>query len=194
MRVRNVHRRQIGSADRLGQLLDGLGVDGDRLWPGDRWPPMRLRGGLVVGTSGGHGPVRYHVEEYEPSRGLRFRFERPRGFDGFHEFRVIPHGGLVAELVHILDARMTRSARLSWPLVFRPLHDALIEDALDNAEREVTGVVVRPASWSLYVRLLRRVISAELFRIRGGPQGVTDVRRRRRQEIDRGRAAAGEVD
>ncbi|MEM1418366.1 MAG: SRPBCC family protein, partial [Myxococcota bacterium] len=47
---------------------------------------------------------------------------------------------------------------LYWSLVVRPLHDALIEDAFDNAERALTGDVARPARWSLRVRLLRRVL------------------------------------
>jgi hypothetical protein len=40
-------------------------------------------------------------------------------------------------------------------LVFRPLHDALIEDSLDRAEHAVTGIVARPARWSGTVRQLR---------------------------------------
>ena len=159
MRVRNVHRRTIGSPERLGALLDALASEEDRLWPGDRWPRLRLDGRLRVGARGGHGPVRYQVELYEPSRRVRFRFERPRGFDGVHEFCVVVDGQGPAQLVHVLEARMTGAARLSWPLVFRPLHNALIEDALDNAERHGTGQLQRPARWSIFVRALRRVLA-----------------------------------
>jgi hypothetical protein len=53
---------------------------------------------------------------------------------------------------------MSGAALLSWPLVFRPLHDAVLEDALDDAERHVTGRVERPARWSIYVRVLRRLL------------------------------------
>ncbi|MFB6520879.1 hypothetical protein [Streptomyces sp. NPDC056401] len=49
--------------------------------------------------------------------------------------------------------------RVSWPLVFRWLHDALAEDALDRAEPACSGTVARPARWSPYVRLLRGVIT-----------------------------------
>jgi hypothetical protein len=159
MRVRNVHRRTIGSPEQLGALLDGLAGDTDQLWPGDRWPRLRLDGPLGVGARGGHGPVRYRVELYEPSRRVRFRFERPRGFNGVHEFCVVAGGVQSAQLVHVLEARMVGAARLWWPLVFRPLHDALIEDALDNAERQVTGQLQRPARWSPYVRALRRMLA-----------------------------------
>ena len=37
------------------------------------------------------------------------------------------------------------------------LHDAVVEDLFDNAEREATGTVVRPAAWSSRVRVLRRL-------------------------------------
>lgn len=159
MHVHNVHRRTIGSPEQLGALLDALASDADRLWPGDRWPRLRLNGPLAVGSRGGHGPVRYRVEQYEPMRRVRFRFERPLGFDGFHEFRVIADHEAPAQLVHVLDARMSSTARLSWPLVFRPLHDALIEDALDNAERHAAGQLQRPARWSIRVKALRRVLA-----------------------------------
>ena len=38
-----------------------------------------------------------------------------------------------------------------------PLHDVVVEDLFDNAEREATGTVVRPAAWSSRVRVLRRL-------------------------------------
>ena len=38
-----------------------------------------------------------------------------------------------------------------------PLHDVVVEDLFDNAERETTGTVVRPAAWSSRVRVLRRL-------------------------------------
>jgi len=39
-------------------------------------------------------------------------------------------------------------------LMIRPLHDALIEDALGNAERACGGTAPR-RPWSLWVRILR---------------------------------------
>lgn len=133
MHVRNVHRRVVDRVERVTQLLDRLASDDDELWPRDRWPAMALDRPLQVGARGGHGPVRYWVELYEPGRRVRFRFTRPRGFDGFHDLHVVDDND-TAELVHVLDASMHGLARLSWPLLFRPLHDALIEDLLDNAQ------------------------------------------------------------
>ncbi len=160
MHVRNVHQRSMGSPEHVGALLDALGSDTDRLWPSDRWPRLRLDGPLDVGARGGHGPIRYTVELYEPSRRVRFRFERPRGFAGFHEFHVAADDEQATLLVHVLEAHMSGSGLLSWPLVFRPLHNALIEDALDNAERHITGDPQHPARWSTYVRGLRRILAA----------------------------------
>lgn len=169
MRVRNVHERNLPvPPETAGALIDGLSGENDRLWPTVRhgrtttfppdWPALRMDGPLAVGARGGHGPVRYTVEGYEPGRLVRFRFRAPRGFDGFHEFTVhpAPRGGSV--LRHLLAIRPRGIARLTWPLVFRPLHDALLEDGLDRAEHEVTGAVRAPARWSPYVRLLRSLM------------------------------------
>ena len=49
----------------------------------------------------------------------------------------------------------TGSARVTWPLFFRPLHDALIEESLDRAEAELGGPPVPSARRSLWVRMLR---------------------------------------
>ena len=38
-----------------------------------------------------------------------------------------------------------------------PLHDAVVEDLLDNAEGETTGALIRPAAWSPRVRVLHRL-------------------------------------
>ena len=47
--------------------------------------------------------------------------------------------------------------RVMFPVMVEPLHDAVVEDLFDNAEREVTGSVIRPTSWSPRVRVLRRL-------------------------------------
>lgn len=156
MAVYNVHSRVLPGADanEAGALLDGLATDHDRLWPGDTWPPVRFDRPLSVGADGGHGPIRYRVEGYAPRQWVLLRFTGPRGVDGFHEFAVLPRPDGV-ELRHTLVIHTRGPARLSWPFVIRWLHDALLEDLLDRAEREVTGTVRRPARWSWYVRILR---------------------------------------
>lgn len=159
MRVLNIHERVLPRAADVGALIDGLATGRhDRLWPWERWPPMRLDRQLQVGAAGGHGPIRYVVDEYEPSRRIRFRFTAPAGFVGFHEYRLVE----MAErniLQHVLAMRAEGWTRLTWPIAFQPMHNSLIEDSLDKAEREVTGNVQDQIRWSPWVSALRWVFS-----------------------------------
>jgi hypothetical protein len=79
-----------------------------------------------------------------------------RGFRGVHFFEVEDHGQ-ASVLKHVIDAECTLPAWLHWVLVVRPLHDALLEDALDRSVLAVGGSVERPARWSGWVRFLRRL-------------------------------------
>lgn len=159
-----MHRRRLDSdANSIGELVDSLAGPNDRLWPGDRWPAMRFDGPLSVGARGGHGPIRYEVAAYEPGRRVRFRFTGPAGFHGHHGFEV--HGIVGGDdrvpavvLLHELRMHTSGWAKVSWPLAYRPLHDALIEDALDQAALAV-GEVPRRAGWTPWVRLLRSVLA-----------------------------------
>jgi hypothetical protein len=85
---------------------------------------------LGGGASGGHGPVRYAVEEFSPGQTVKFRFAGPIGFNGHHRFEILPKGGQSTVLRHTIDMDAKGPALLSWPPVFRPLHDALLEDLL----------------------------------------------------------------
>jgi hypothetical protein len=155
MLVRNVHSRELNiSFERAAPLIDRLASPDDILWPRDRWPPMRFDRPFQVGAQGGHGPIRYQIEEYKPGRRVRFRFRRPAGFNGGHYFGVESTAADRVKLSHVLEMDATAGARLSWPLVFRPLHDALIEDALDRAETFADGKPREP-HWSVSVRTLR---------------------------------------
>jgi hypothetical protein len=157
MRVRNVHQRLLpGPLGRVGALIDDLAGPDDRLWPGDRWPPMRLDRPLAVGADGGHASARYRVEAYEPGRRVVFRFTGMARVEGRHHFEAEPAGDGAVLLRHVFEARMRGRMLLVWPLVIRPLHDALLEDLLDRAELAVTGTVAAPNRWSPWVRLLRR--------------------------------------
>lgn len=156
VKVRNVHERAFAAPERaVGGLIDSLSSENDRLWPRESWPAMRFDGPLSVGARGGHGPVRYLVEAYEPGRRVVFRFTEPRGFRGTHGYVLERKSARDVVLRHELEMETAGLALLTWPLFFRPLHDAVVEDSLDRAELELSGRVEAERTWSRYVRLLR---------------------------------------
>ncbi|PKO30371.1 MAG: hypothetical protein CVU34_19375 [Betaproteobacteria bacterium HGW-Betaproteobacteria-7] len=159
MHVLNIHEREIfAEAAEVGKLIDSLASDNDALWPKAFWPPMRFDRPLSVGAVGGHGPIPYVVEEFRPGQMVKFRFIGPLGFNGYHWFEVLPKGEASVLLRHTIGMRAEGPALLSWPLFIRPLHDALLEDALAFAQASVGAVpVVRP--WSPWVKLLRWLMS-----------------------------------
>jgi hypothetical protein len=154
MRITNVHQRvlPVGGAP-AESLIDGLAGDEDRLWPSDRWPPMRFAGGLREGSTGGHGPIGYRVIEHRPGCCARFGFTAPEGLVGEHAYEL--EAGERTVLRHTLTARAEGRMRWQWPLLFEPLHDALIEDSLDHALAAVRGVRYEPARWPRRTRILR---------------------------------------
>ena len=161
MQVRNVHEHVYDSdLTSVGALIDSLAnAKDDLLWPFETWPSMRLDQPLSVGARGGHGPIRYFVEQYVANRKVVFRFLAPRGFEGTHGFEV-EDGQRQIVLRHLLYMRTSGPALLTWPLVFRPLHDALIEDSFYKAGVSMGVTADKPPKWSIYVRILRAFFKA----------------------------------
>ena len=156
--IRNVHERVINAPlEPLGVLLDGLGQKGDRLWPSRSWPPMVLDRPLALGADGGHDGIYYYVSEYEPGRRVRFTFHPRTGIIGAHELGLDALDDELSIIRHVIIGRTCWSMSVMFPDAVEPLHDAVIEDLFDNAERETTGTVIRPATWSPRVRVLRRL-------------------------------------
>jgi hypothetical protein len=156
--VLNIHTRDLhASRDAVGAFLDSLASNQDLLWPHDRWPAIRFDRPLQIGAVGGHGPIRYRVEVYEPGRAILFRFTGSSGIHGTHGFEIKDSAPGMVRLEHRLSMRLSGVDLLSWPLMFRWLHDALVEDALDRAEAAVTSQPLQERHWSLWVRFLRRV-------------------------------------
>lgn len=160
MKICNVHQRSL-EADQgtVGRLLDTLAGPEDRLWPTGRWPAIRFDRGLVEGAVGGHGPIPYRVAAYRPGRHLEFEFLKhpglTAGLSGRHWFEVVAEAAGRTLLRHVVAGEARRSALWRWPLVLRPLHDALMEDLLDRAQQQLGGEPPQPARWSLWVRGLR---------------------------------------
>ena len=162
MKIYNVHERLFkASEDQLGSILDSLSGPDDQVWPGDRWPPMRFDKSLSVGASGGHGPVRYSVKEYVPGRKVSFEFARKgltAGMNGGHTIEIDPKDdGVIVR--HVVWAECGFLMWMKWGILVGPLHDALLEDALDNVERRLFGRVEKPAKWSAWVRVLRSIVA-----------------------------------
>jgi len=159
LKVLNIHERELSSPlARAGALIDSLSSRGDALWPGHCWPRMVLDRPLSVGAAGGHGPVRYFVEAYTPGKSIRFRFTAPKGFDGYHEFDVRDSGPQNCVLRHTLEMTARGPAVFSWPIAFRYLHDAALEDSLALAQASL-GLPPQVRKWSAWVKLLRWVVS-----------------------------------
>ena len=150
--IHNVHERTYPvDPARLGDLLDRVAEPHSPLWP-RRWPPMVLDRPLAVGAVGGHGPIRYHCTAYSPGHLVEFTFTRL--VTGTHTLEV--DGPTVRHTIH---ARPHGMGHLLWPLAFRWLHDACLEDLLDHAADSLGHPPAHRNRWSPYVRLLRRRLS-----------------------------------
>lgn len=92
-RVYSLHIRDIAAPiARLGEIIDTLGGADDRLWAKDIWvaEPVEFDRPLGVGANGGHGSIRYSVEQYDPGRRIVFRFTPGTGLSGIHGFELQP--------------------------------------------------------------------------------------------------------
>lgn len=174
IKIVSLHERGFKiEADAVGSILDTLSGPEDQLWPRKNWPPMLFDRGLAPGAKGGHGVVRYEVEEYTPRRRAVFRFDGTgltADFDGRHYFEVIPRNERII-LRHVIDAEGDFRTWLKWKFVIEPLHDALLEDALDRAEMALSGILAKPARWSARVKILRRILAKKR------PRTEQDVKR-----------------
>lgn len=161
--VHNLHEREIAaSAGEVGMLIDSLASKNDRLWPRNAWPAMRMDGPLRVGAAGGHGPVHYFVTHYEPGQRVDFQFTSPAGFNGHHAFSAVSQKEDLTLLRHELVISLSGTALFTWPLFFRPLHDALIEESLDRAEIECGSSPGLANHRSCWTKVLRAPFSARM--------------------------------
>lgn len=176
MKIFNRHELEIAARPaEVGKLIDTLASANDLLWPHFRWPKMRFNKPLTIGARGGHGPIGYWIEEYEPGMRILFRFENThpfsRGIAGYHTL-FMERGEGRTKLVHEIVGTITGRALLLWPFAIRPLHDALVEDALARAAVHFNASLPFPPQLSLWVRVLRFLAQAGGARMgasRGAP-------------------------
>lgn len=167
MKVLNIHERTvIGDADQARRVFDSIGEKQDLFWPRKNWPALRLNAPKEQGGSGGHGPIHYRSLVHESGKKTVFQFENiglSRGLSGCHFFELQMDGDRVTAR-HVIDAKLHGWALLTWPLFIRPMHDALLEEALDNFEKAITGFIKKTSAYSPYVRLLRFLIRKDRTR------------------------------
>jgi len=155
MKVLNQHRRIVSQpkAD-VSKLIEKLASKEDKIWPYDKWSPMIFKDGLKVGSKGGHGIIRYSIIDYNPEQGISFQFTGPKGLDGIHEFNIEALNAYSTEVCHTIDMKTHGITSIQWFVFIRWLHDALIEDALDNIENHFSDEK-KVSKWSPWVKLCR---------------------------------------
>ena len=155
MNIVNIHKRIINQPKaEVVALLETLSTKDDKVWPNDKWPAMRFKDGLKIGAKGGHGIIRYSVEQYILGALIVFKFLKPKGFDGIHKFEIQEIDSNSTEVKHSIIMKTEGLATLKWVLAIRWLHDALIENAFDTIENNFLEVK-KHTKWSFWVSLLR---------------------------------------
>ncbi|MFJ3333237.1 DUF2867 domain-containing protein [Streptomyces sp. NPDC086766] len=143
--LRNVHERIVQApAETVGALVDRLSAPDDPLFPTPVWPAMVLDRPLGVGADGGHGRIRYRVTAYEPGRSVRFDTTEDGLGTGYHRFDVEPLGPHRCRISHVLEVSMSAGKFAFCKLAIEPVHDTMVEEILDNAERAALGALPRP--------------------------------------------------
>jgi hypothetical protein len=158
LKILNTHSRIISQPKaELEVLLETLSTEKDKIWPSDNWPKMKFNQGIKVGTKGGHGPIRYTVEKYNPTEIIQFRFTKPEGFHGIHVFEITAFSERETEIKHTIAMNAKGMGLLKWVFAIRSLHNALIEDAFDKMENNFPGNK-KFTKWNIWVKLLRNLM------------------------------------
>jgi len=162
MKVLNVHKRIINQPKNdVAEILKTLATKNDKIWPKEIWPPMKFKDGIKVGAKGGHGPIRYSVEKYNPNKIIQFRFLKPNGFKGIHKFEINELSYEKTEIKHTIDIKTVGKGILIWILGIRSLHNALIEDGFDKLENNFLENQ-KSTEWNFWVKFLRKQIAKRL--------------------------------
>ena len=155
MKVLNIHKRIINQPKtNITKLLETLATENDKIWPNEKWPAMRFKEGVKIGSKGGHGPIRYSIEKYSNDL-IQFRFSKPYGFNGIHKFEISALSEEETEIKHTIEMHTVGKATFLWLFVIRSLHNALIEDAFDKLENNFLEKQ-KSTKWNFWVKFLRK--------------------------------------
>jgi hypothetical protein len=159
LKVLNIHKRTINQPkDKVTELLKTLSTENDRIWPKEKWPEMKFKEGIQIGAKGGHGPIRYTTEKYNPNEIIQFRFSKPNGFNGIHKFEIKELDKEKTEIKHTIDMNTEGKGTLIWTFAICSLHNALIEDGFDKLENNFSDNR-KSTEWNIWVKFLRKQIS-----------------------------------
>lgn len=159
MKVLNIHKRTINQPkNNVVELLKTLATENDKVWPKEKWPAMKFKEEIKVGAKGGHGPIRYTIEKYNPEQIIEFRFSKPTGFNGIHKFEINELSNNTTEIKHTIDMNTVGKGTFIWGLAIRFLHDALIEDGFDKLENNFSSAQ-KSTKWNFWVHFLRKQLA-----------------------------------
>lgn len=142
----------------MTELIETLSTENDQIWPKGKWPRMKFKDGIQVGAKGGHGPIRYKVEKYNPNEIIQFRFLKPTGFNGIHKFEIKELTDNQTEVKHTIDMETERKGTLIWLFAVRSLHNALIEDGFDKIENSFSNLN-KKTKWNIWVKIIRQLLA-----------------------------------
>jgi len=158
LKILNVHTRIISQPKAvISELFETLSSKNDQVWPTEKWPPMKFKEGLKIGSKGGHGPIRYTILTYKPEEPIQFEFTSPKGFNGRHWFEIIELKQHKTKLKHTIDINVSGKGLFTWFFAIRWLHDALVEDAFDKVENHFLEGK-KSTEWSIWVKILRSIL------------------------------------
>lgn len=159
MKVTNIHKRILEQPkEKVTKIIATLSYENDRIWPNENWPRMKFKNGIKAGVKGGHGPIRYSVEKYNPEKIIQFHFHKPIGFNGIHKLEINEIDLNKVEVTHTIDMETTGKSTFLWLFAIRALHDALLEDAFDKLENNFL-TDKKTTKWSFWVKFLRKVFT-----------------------------------
>lgn len=159
MKIANIHKRIINQPkEKVSELIIKLATKDDKIWPYEKWPAIKFKEGLKIGSKGGHGIIRYTITEYDPNKIIQFQFSKPEGFNGTHKFRLNEVSKNETEISHVINIETSPLATIQWFLFIRWLHNALIEDAFDKLENYFSKEK-KETKWSPWVKFWRWILT-----------------------------------